>query len=205
MKQRELELRNQLRFEKQQQKELNSPESGQDSPQQQNSDDSGISTTSSSPINGTSANAAIDLDTVRRPHRFVDHNNKKQQQQKQQQPQPQIRSTVPAKKKQLTSNPTYVRSTSAAAFVFAPRNPKPVLEYCLPPSQNSGKSVTKTSNTSPGKHNQRSEKMLTRTVSTPQLFQSFQPKAPASRGFMQRFIETRGKLSAAQAIAKVVS
>lgn len=203
MKQRELELRNQLRFEKQQQQ--NSPESVTDSKQQQqNSDDSGISTTSSSPINGTSANPTIDLDTVRRPHRFVDHNKKQQQQQQHQQPQPQIRSSAPAKKKQLTSNPTYVRSTSAAAFVFAPRNPKPALEYCLPPSQTSGKSLIKTSNTSSGKQNQRNEKMLTRTVSTPQLFQSFPPKA-TNRGFMQRFIEARGKLSATQAIAKVVS
>lgn len=167
-----------------------SPSGGESQLQQQHSDDSGISTTSSSPVNGSSANRA-ESPAGTRPHRFVDHNPEPVK--------PLIKSpssTAP-KQKQPTSNPTYVRSTSAAAFVFAPRNPKPAvpIEYYIPPQP------VKTSSTFTKKNNQN---MLTRTVSTPQLFQSFQPKAP-TRGFMQRFIETRGKLSAAAAIAKVVS
>lgn len=178
--------------------------------QQQPGDDSGISTTSSSPVNGTSANRALDLDTSsatsadRRPHRFVDHNS-------QQQPTP--RKAVPATttqtttgestkpKKQPISNPTYVRSTSAAAFVFAPRNPKPAvpIEYYIPPQPTKSKITSTTA-----KKSQRNETMLTRTVSTPQLFQSFQPKVP-SRSFMQRFIETRGKINPNSIVAKSVS
>lgn len=178
VKQRELELRNQL--QKQQLLPSGDPQL------QQNSDDSGISTTSSSPINGTSANRDRSPSAAR-PHRFVDHNP----------PEPvkaSVHPTASVKKKPII-NPTYVRSTSAAAFVFAPRNPKPALpvEYYLKPHP-----VKPAPSAAAAKKNQ---SMLTRTVSTPQLFQSFQPKAP-TRGFMQRFIETRGKMSSS-AVAKV--
>ena len=184
VKQRELELRNQLRYDKQQ---LSPASSGdQKSQAQQNSDDSGISTTSSSPINGTSANRSIDLDSspTSHSHRFVDHN-----------PEPAKQATP--KKKLPTSNPTYVRSTSAAAFVFAPRNPKPALpvEYYVKPQPVKATAARAAAQKS-SQHN-----MLTRTVSTPQLFHSVQHKVPA-RGFMQRFIETRGKMGSAGA-AKV--
>lgn len=179
-----------MRYDSVHKQQLSPSGGGDPQLQQQNSDDSGISTTSSSPINGSSANRALDLDSPAgtRPHRFVDHNPEPVKK-------PTSKSTAP-KKKHPTSNPTYVRSTSAAAFVFAPRNPKPAVpvEYYIPPQP------VKTSSTITKKN----QNMLTRTVSTPQLFQSFQPKAP-TRGFMQRFIETRGKLSAAAAIAKVVS
>lgn len=183
MRQRELELRNQLRYDKGEQLSPSSSPSAQ----QQNSDDSGISTTSSSPINGTSANRVLELENTGRahPHHFVDHKPEPEQ------------VKAPVIKRPLSSNPTYVRSTSAAAFVFAPRNPKPNLpvEYYL-----KAQPVTTSNGT---KKPQLSPSMLTRTVSTPQLFQSFQPKkATGVRGFMQRFIEARGKINPAAA-AKV--
>lgn len=154
--------------------------------QQQNSDDSGISTTSSSPVNGTSANRALDIDSAasKKTRNFGD------------------RKTVVTKKPTVTPT-SYVRSTSAAAFVFAPRNPKPTLpvEYYQGPKPTKLPAAAASKNG----HRDQTSNMLTRTVSTPQLFQSFQPKHTPTRGIMERFIATRGKLSAAAALASHVS